>query len=724
MEKCGEPMNRNVNPPRSFPWWLTLLFGLALLALLAGGALFYRSQERHLRVKAEEDLTVIARLKVEQIVKWRNEHLTDAAVLVASPYAANAFTGWLADPRPEAAEAVLARFRSRQQFSHYYDVLLVDTGGQVRLSLSGRTGSLHEDAARYLADAFRDRRPVLSDLHTGPGDLPPHMDVIAPIFAGEAGSGAAVGAVILQSDTRQFLYPMIETWPGESTSAETMLVRRDGDEVLHLSELRHRKNASFKLRIPLSRTDMPSVLAALGREGVFRGKDYRGVEVLSSLRTVPGSSWFVVAKIDAAEVFEAWRSISGLIMMLMLAIVAALVAVVAIVWQSRAKLHYRELFQAKAARLESEASYRTLVETLPQFVWTCRPDGACDYLSPQWVQYTGIAEQEQLGTGWTRQIHPADWPRVQERWEESVRTGSDFDIEFRIRRADGVYRWFRTRALPLRNPDGEISKWFGSNTDIEEQKQTETTLKSYSSQLEADVGERTRELREAQAQLLRQERLAAVGQLAGSIGHELRNPLAVMANAAYYLRLVQPDAGDKVKEYLGILENEIQNAEKIISDLLDFSRIKSLDRTNVVPAELAAHTLERFPVPGNISVVLDVPVDLPPVYVDQRQMTQVLGNLVVNACQAMARGGRLVLSARREKEMVAMAVTDTGTGIAAENMARLFEPLFTTKARGIGLGLAVSRKLVEANGGRIEAGSEPDRGATFTVFLPIRQEGA
>jgi PAS domain S-box-containing protein len=698
------------------------MFVLALLALVAGGTLFYRSEERHLRVKAEEDLTVIARLKVEQIVKWRTEHLTDAAVLIDSPYAAQAFTDWLAEPRPELAEPVLSRFRSRQQFSHYYDVLLVDAAGEVSLSLSGRTGSLHEDAARYLADAFRDRRPVLSDLHIGPGDLPPHMDVIAPIFTQGPG-GSPLGAVILQSDTRQFLYPMIETWPGESPSAETLLVRRDGDAVLFLSELRHRKNAPLTLRIPLSRTDMPEVMAGLGQEGVFRGSDYRGVEVLSSLRAVPGSSWLVVAKIDAAEIFEAWRSISVLIMMLMLSGVAALVAVVAIVWQRRAKLHYQEMFREKAARLESEASYRTLVETLPQFVWTCRPDGACDYLSPQWVHYTGVAEQEQLGYGWTRQVHPADWPRLQERWEESVRTGNNFDIEFRIRRADGVYRWFHTRALPLRGADGEIIKWFGTNTDIEEQKQTESTLKSHSSRLETDVEERTRELREAQAQLLRQERLAAVGQLAGSIGHELRNPLAVMANAVYYLRLVQPDAGDKVKEYLGILENEIRTAEKIISDLLDFSRIKSLDRTAVTPAELIAQSLERFPVPADITVVPEVAADLPAVFIDQRQMIQVLGNLVVNACQAMPQGGTLTLAARRDGEMVALAVTDTGTGITAENMARLFEPLFTTKARGIGLGLAVSRKLVEANGGRIEACSDMGRGATFTVFLPVRQEG-
>jgi PAS domain S-box-containing protein len=249
------------------------------------------------------------------------------------------------------------------------------------------------------------------------------------------------------------------------------------------------------------------------------------------------------------------------------------------------------------------------------------------------------------------------------------------------------------------------------------------TIQEYAADLEQRVEERTRELRDAQEKLVRQERLVVLGQLAGGVGHELRTPLSVINNAVYFLRMVQPEADEKVKEYIGIIESETHNADKIINDLLDFSRIKSVDSEPLVVAETVRYVLDRYPVPEGISVSLSLPETLPRAYADPRQVGQVLGNLVVNACQAMKDGGKLEISAKRTrvagKPFVAIAVKDTGVGIPPENMEKIFEPLFTTKAKGIGLGLAVSRKLAEANGGKIEVQSEPGKGSTFTVYLSV-----
>jgi signal transduction histidine kinase len=253
-------------------------------------------------------------------------------------------------------------------------------------------------------------------------------------------------------------------------------------------------------------------------------------------------------------------------------------------------------------------------------------------------------------------------------------------------------------------------------------------LAGKNAELEKRVEERTRELREAQEQLVRHEKLAVLGQMAGSIGHELRNPLAVIKSAVYYLKLVQPHAEDKVKEYLERIEGETRTAEKIITDLLDFARVKSVDVEAVSVSELIRQTLERFPAPANVEVTLDIPADLPKIFVDVRQMIQVLGNLTVNACQAMKDGGKLSVISRQSSvkagplitdHWVLITVRDTGMGIPPENMKKLFEPLFTTKAKGIGLGLAVSRKLTEANGGRIEVESEAGKGSTFTLVMPV-----
>ena len=170
----------------------------------------------------------------------------------------------------------------------------------------------------------------------------------------------------------------------------------------------------------------------------------------------------------------------------------------------------------------------------------------------------------------------------------------------------------------------------------------------------------------------------------------------------------------------------MHTAEKIITDLLDFSRIKSVDREAVSVSDLIRRTLERFPVPASVTVTIEVPPDLPQVFVDVHHMTQVLGNLTVNACQAMTSSnestlivGQLSLYSTAQNDMINITVKDNGVGISAENMNKIFEPLFTTKTKGIGLGLAVSQKLVAANEGRIEVESEAGKGTSFHVYLPI-----
>jgi signal transduction histidine kinase len=246
--------------------------------------------------------------------------------------------------------------------------------------------------------------------------------------------------------------------------------------------------------------------------------------------------------------------------------------------------------------------------------------------------------------------------------------------------------------------------------------------------MEERVAQRTRELKDAlselhqtQEALVLREKLVILGQLAGGVGHELRNPLGVMTNAIYYLTIKLKSAPDDVKEYLGILRTQVGLSEKIVGDLLDFARVKQPNTDVVSLPSLVDEQLARIgpQEQEGITVERDFPPDLPSVNVDRVQMGQVILNLVSNAMHAMAGGGTLTVRAREGVNgVVTLDVVDTGVGMTSEQLAKMFDPLYTTKARGIGLGLSVSRSLAQANGGEISAESEPGVGSTVTVSFP------
>jgi signal transduction histidine kinase len=215
----------------------------------------------------------------------------------------------------------------------------------------------------------------------------------------------------------------------------------------------------------------------------------------------------------------------------------------------------------------------------------------------------------------------------------------------------------------------------------------------------------------------RSERLAAIGQVAGGIAHELRNPLNVVKTSVYYLLNARQPNPAKTAEHLHRIERHVVVADGVITALSNFARLP-LPNLHPFPLEpCVREVLELTPLPENVQIALDSPPALPPVLADQEQIRIVLGNLVRNAREAMPQGGRLTITARAAGDRVEVEVADTGVGIAAENLQRVMEPLYSTKARGLGLGLAIARSILEKNNGSLRVVSEPGRGTTFTVRL-------
>ncbi len=254
----------------------------------------------------------------------------------------------------------------------------------------------------------------------------------------------------------------------------------------------------------------------------------------------------------------------------------------------------------------------------------------------------------------------------------------------------------------------------------QELKAAQSQLQRQGAGLEEKVRERTQQLLAAQEELVRTEKLALLGQIADTVGHELRNPLGVINNAVYFLQAVLVDADDTTREYLGIIKDEIADAERIVSDLLDAVRTKPPRPERVLVAALIGKALDKCNVPPSVTVRLDIPETLPAIRVDPAQMHQVLWNLITNGVEAMPDGGALEIGAAEDRvtKTVTVSIRDSGSGIKPEHQARLFQPMFTTKARRIGLGLVVVKNLTQANGGSVEVESEPGRGSTFSVSLP------
>jgi len=390
----------------------------------------------------------------------------------------------------------------------------------------------------------------------------------------------------------------------------------------------------------------------------------------------------------------------------------------------------KERKRAEEALRESDRRFRDVAENALEWIWEVDANGKYTYASPVVEKILGYKPEEVLKKHFYDLFHPEDREELKKAAFEVFGKKQSFH-EFTNRNVNknGKTVWLSTSGVPTLDEKGNLLGYRGADIDITERKRAEEALKEYSEHLEEMVEERTKELREAQEELVRKEKLAVLGQLAGGVGHELRNPLGVISNAIYYLQTTLLDADETTKEYLEIIRSEVHNSGKIVSDLLDFSRARPAEREAIAVSDLVAQVLEKQPPPEEVKVTTKIAPDLPPLFVDPRQIEQVLVNLVTNAYQAMPEGGRLTVKAKGEKGQAYISVSDTGCGISKENMKMLFEPLFTTKARGIGLGLAISKNLVEVNGGSIEVESpspplrtgQEGKGSTFTVILPTKE---
>ncbi len=369
---------------------------IALMLLIGGGIWIYNEQESAVKATAVEKLSMIGQLKAAEITKWRLNILADAAVYADSASLRANAERYLSNPTPENAAPLLKRFQCFRENNGYYDVLLIDSNGVNRLSLSGKLWD-REGYSEVLEEAFEIRRPLMTELHKDKPDGFAYLSVVSPFTTKNGGDWEQAGALVLIDNADNFLFPQLRVWPAPTATAETILMRREGDTALYISPLRYRKKAELNLFVSLASTNTPGVQAILGGNGVVEGVDYRGEQVQAYVQPIDQSDWYMVAKQDSHEIFAEWQQRSRLIMILWASLAVCVITVGAAVRYSSQKRHFRDLYETETAlRMSAERSDVTL-RAIGDGVIVTDADGRIEMVNASAVSMTGWTEAEALG---------------------------------------------------------------------------------------------------------------------------------------------------------------------------------------------------------------------------------------------------------------------------------------------------------------------------------------
>jgi Signal transduction histidine kinase len=434
-----------------------------------------------------------------------------------------------------------------------------------------------------------------------------------------------IGVILLDVNVKNSVEPVIRNWPGMGETGETLLARREGNNLVYLNDLRHKPGAALKFVSPLSSAvDIPSVLSSGGEEGIKESVDYRNVPVLSAYRHIPVLNWGLVAKQDMKEAFAPVEKLKRRVILLIFVSLLIVIAM-GISLTSRITQPILQLAQGAKAIASGNLDHR-------------------------------------------------------------ISVASDNEV-------------------------GLLAREFNHMTE---------KLKESYTNLEQKVEERT-------TQLLRAERLAAVGELAAEVAHEINNPLGGLQNFASMLEN-EPGNALQTKKYATLMLDGLKRVEMIVKRLLTFSRPYTLriaenDANAIIISSL--EFIEHKTEPCHVSIHKELNPSLPPVLVDADHVSMVFINLMVNALESMPDGGALTIKTdicKQHEGCVTVHISDTGCGIQPEIKEKIFEPFFSTKnnmgEKGLGMGLAISKRIIEDHHGSITIESEVGEGTTFTICLP------
>jgi PAS domain S-box-containing protein len=480
-------MNANDSTSKGV-WLFARSWGLAALVISIPGLLHLEHQRTLFRQSVLDQLSTIADTKVQQILAWREERLQDARSLMADPYLAQGVQQYLANPSNREFQArIVTKLRTGCTEGHGLRALLLDPQLEVRAAFPESKTYFGPIAGVFARQAMLSNQVVVSDLHRSRFSGEIHFDIAIPVRLSAPPPGAThlildstnaqtIAVIDLEVDPCKFLYPLIQNWPTPSLTAETLLVRREGDDVVFLNELRHRKQTALAFRLPLRHTNNPAAMALRGREGNLEGVDYRGERVLAAVRAVPGTPWKLVAKIDQQEAFAAlrrqmWVTLAAILSLVLGAGLAS--------WALWRHAEARRLGNELAERKQREEQLRKLsraVEQSPASIVITDRRGRIEYVNPKFCQVTGYTAEEARGQN-PRLLKSGEMTPegYRELWE-TILGGREWHGEFHNKKKDGeLYREFASIS-PIVDDAGQITHFVAVKEDITQRKRVEAEL--------------------------------------------------------------------------------------------------------------------------------------------------------------------------------------------------------------------------------------------------------
>lgn len=725
------------------------IFVFIIIPLLIGaiGFAFLHLQERTLIEEKRGDLATIADLKAANILQWRKERIVEANSIHNNALMSQRIYEYVSG---KSKTYFLDDFRTWAEnltdISGYRRILLFTPEGSLISSYSEQTAPLTQDYRKMISGVTKEEQIILTDLFIEPANGIISLNLVIPIIYSRDANIRLVAVLVLEIDPYQELFPIIQSWPTVNQSAETLLVRQDGNDVLFLNELRFLKNAALKFRRPLSQVSLPAVRAVLGEEGVFEGIDYRGVSVQSATRTIPGSTWSIVAKIDTSEAAEPMSKHVWYVATACIALISSLVFGVSLWWKRKEKDALLEKYESEIelnlelssartelqkthAELEKRVEERTfqlqksqdLFSTLSNqvpgllFQFQLFPDGSyCfPFVSNTVNSFSGVSVEDILNKPGILfdMILPDDYEGVMHAIRESARTLLPWQHEFRTVDLQNHINWRSVVANPHQQDDGSIV-WSGFVSDITENKQL------------------SNELYEA-------KKLESIGQIAGGVAHEVRNPLnAILSITEALFREKEIESNPEFIPYIQHIRTQVNRLANLMNDLLDLG--KGIPVSNIMPIplfELCSETVSIWMTSGTadnkqIMLICHQEHKKLNVMADGGKVQQVLFNLVENAAQHSPKGSKVYLEISGVKyndsgEAAAIVkVVDEGKGIAPDKLKRVFDPFYSDRKGGTGLGLALVKHFIENMGGAVTiSNNTPLPGCTVEIEIPLAEKG-